>query len=101
MKPTFPNFETSRQRDSFASSRKGSTLPKTDYHFQPPSAEFRGHRGGNDSPSFRGISNNYFKNEARSHLAVEAVVFGVILVTAAAPVFQAIRGLFQYVYGVL
>ena len=100
MKPTSPNFETSRQRDSFASSRKGSTLPKTDYHFQPPSAEFRGHRG-NGSPSFRGISNNYFKNEARSHFAVEALVFGVIFVTAAVPVIQAIRGLFQYVYGVL
>lgn len=100
MKPTFPINRTSRQRDLFVVGREGSTSPKIEYFFQPPSPDFSGHCSG-DSASFRSISQNYFAREARGHFASEALFFVLIAITAAIPVLQGIRALAQFVYGVL
>lgn len=100
MKPTSQINQPSRQHEAFASRRKGFAGPAIEYFFQPPSPEFSGHRSG-DSASFRSISQSYFAQEARGHFLSEALVFGLIAITAAIPVVQGIRALAQFVYGVL
>ena len=101
MKSTFQINHSGSRRDSFVSGRKGSTSLKVDYNFQDRGSDFAGGCHGKGAPSFRAISNDYFKNEARGHFASEALVFGVIVITAAVPVIEGIRGLAQFVYGVL
>ena len=100
MKPTSQINQLSRQRDTLASSRKGFAWPKIEYFFQPPSPEFSGHRSG-DSASFRSISEDYFAREARGHFLSEALIFGLIALTAAIPIVEGVRGLAHFVYGVL
>ena len=65
--------------------RKGLRFPKTDCNYQVGSMPSRG--GGRDArrASIRSISNDYFKNEARSTFATEAAFFSVIVMTAAVP----------------
>ena len=99
MKPTFEFNHPSRKRDSFASSRKGST--QVEHSFQTRAARFAGYCHGKTAPSFRGISQDYFQREARGHFAMEAFVFGVIAIIAAVPMIENIRALAQFVYGVL
>ncbi|MFN2509393.1 MAG: hypothetical protein ABR589_11550 [Chthoniobacterales bacterium] len=101
MKPAIQNPNTNSRRDIFAPARKGSAWPKTDYHFQGPVADFSGRCEGKGGPSFRGISKDYFNREARSHFATEAAFFALIVMTAAVPVIEGVRGLAQFVYGVL
>jgi hypothetical protein len=60
--------------------RNARHMPKTDWNFQVGSMPSR---GGDRSP--RAISNDYFKNEARSTFATEAAFFSVIVMTAAVP----------------
>ncbi|MGI8820767.1 MAG: hypothetical protein ACR2ID_07880 [Chthoniobacterales bacterium] len=92
---------TYRRRDSFALLRQRSTAAKTDHQFQATGSDFSGRCGGEGQPSFRRISDSYFAHEARGHFQIEALVFGVIALIAAVPVFEGVRGLFQFVYGVL
>ena len=101
MKPTLHIAGRKTNRDSIASMR-GTRLPQTDFSFQ--AGAFGGGSGRSPAqrfPSFRGISDEYFKTEARSHFAVEAAIFGLLVVTVAVPVFQGVRGLIQYVWGIL
>ncbi|MEP6809616.1 MAG: hypothetical protein ABI992_05185 [Chthoniobacterales bacterium] len=100
MKPTFPINHADVSHDGFAGGRKGAAAPKIEFFFQTPSPEFRGHRPG-DSASFRSISEDYFAREARADFKSEALVFGLIALTAAIPIFEGIRGLAHFVYGVL
>ncbi len=95
MKPTFTATENSR-RDSVAGVR-GNALPKTDYHFRASSFDFSGRCKGEGYPSFRGISDEYFKKEARTHFASEALVFALIVVTVSVPLFQVARQLVDWV----
>ena len=88
-------------RSGEARPSKGSSLPKTDFFFQASSIDFSGGRNGKGKPSFRGISANYFNYEAPSNFAVEAGMFAVILLMAAVPVIEGVRGLAQFVYGIL
>lgn len=101
MKPTSPATLTHNPRDSFASPRMRSLSVRTDCCFQPSAPDFSGGGKGEGAPSFRGISAAYFDGEARSHLKIEAVVFGVIALTAAVPVFESVSGLVRFVYGAL
>lgn len=96
MKPTFPFTQNTRRHDEIAT-RRGVSLPKTDYCFRPPTFDFDGRCRGEGEPSFRRISGAYFDNEARSHFASEAAFFGLIVLTAALPVAKAIGGLFALV----
>ena len=101
MKPTFQIIQNRRTHDSLVPRRQGSISPRVDYNFQSTTADFPGRCHGHGGPSFRALSNNYFENEARAHFAMEAFVFGVMFVTAAVPVIEGLRGLFQFVYRVL
>ncbi len=95
MKPTFEAIEISR-RDSVAGVRRNA-LPKTDYQFRGSSFDFSGRCKGEGYPSFRGISDEYFKKEARTHFACEALVFALIVVTVSVPLFQVARELVVWV----
>ncbi|MEO5720026.1 MAG: hypothetical protein ABIR71_00975 [Chthoniobacterales bacterium] len=100
MKPKFQINHRSKARDTFATRRTGSTTPKIEQSFQSTPPEFFGHRPG-DRRSFRSISQDYFTREARGHFKSEALFFGLIVLTAAVPMIEGIRGLAQFVYGIL
>lgn len=66
--------------------RHGLRLPKIDSHYQAASMPSRGGGSfGSRHASIRAVSNDYFKNEARSTFATEAAFFSVIVITAAVP----------------
>lgn len=101
MKPTFHQTQTNHRRDSRTALRTGNGLPKTDYHFRPNSlADFNGRCHGSPAPSFRRISDDYFKNEASGQFITEAVTFGLIVVAAAVPLVQGVRGAITFLHAV-
>ena len=77
--------------------RRGPRLPKTDYSFQASSASMGGRCFGSGRPSFRAISQDYFKNEARHSFVTEAALFSVIVLTAAVSVISSAAGLVHLV----
>ena len=101
MKPSSQIPHISRREEARPSSTKGPSLPQTDFFFQASSIDFSGGRNGKGKPSFRGISADYFNTEAPSHFAVEAGMFAVIVLMAAMPVIEGVRGIARFVYGVL
>ena len=68
---------------NYLNQRHGLRMPKTDCHFQVGSMPSRGRH--NRRASIRAVSNDYFKNEARSLFVTEAAFFCVIVMTAAVP----------------
>ena len=64
---------------------KGPRPPKIECSYQVPSMPSRGGHGFSRRASIRAISNEYFKNEARSTFVTEAAFFSVIVLTAAVP----------------
>ena len=69
-------------------------MPKTDYSYSAGSMSNRGgRRFGPRSDSIRAVSNDYFKNEARSMFATEAAFFSVIVMTAAVPLISSAMAL--------
>ena len=52
---------------------------------------------GSPRPSFRAISQDYFKNEARHTFVTEAILFTVIVMTAAVSVISSAAGLVHLV----
>lgn len=98
MKPTIQFNEKSHRDLSDRESRKGSALPKTDYSFQAASvANSGGHCFGACRPSFRAISQDYFKNEEPRSFAGEAALFVVIVMTAALPILNSASALMHLV----
>ena len=100
MKP-LPQTETPNHRES-VTARSGARFPMTDCHYL--AGRFGGNSGGGKGkrhPSIRGISEEYFENEARNHFATEAAIFALIAVTSAVPVIEGVRGLVHFVCGVL
>ena len=98
MKPTI-QFNEKRRRDfSDREFCRGSALPKTDYSFQAPSVPNGGGRCfGAPRPSFRAISQEYFKNEEPRSFAGEAALFVVIVMTAALPIISSASALLHLV----
>ena len=68
-------------------------FPVTDCSFQ--SLTLDGYRGGcaKYARSFRKISNDYFKTEARRDFLTEAVFFGSIIATTVWPVLQSAQAM--------
>jgi hypothetical protein len=98
MKPTIQFNEKSRRDLSDRELRKGSLLPKTDYSFQAASVTNGGGRCfGAHRPSFRAISQDYFKNEEPRSFAGEAAMFVVIVITAALPIINSASALMHLV----
>ena len=81
--------------------RHGLRMPKTDSNYQVASMPSRGGRHfGSRHASIRAISNDYFKNEARSLFATEAALFSVIVITAAVPLINAAMAMVHLVRSV-
>ena len=81
--------------------RNGQRLPKTDCCYQVASMPNRGGRAfGRCGASIRAISNDYFKNEARSMFVTEAAFFSVIVMTAAVPLIYTATALIHLVRSV-
>jgi hypothetical protein len=98
MKPTIQFNEKSRRDLTDLEFRKGSPLPKTDYSFQAASVTNGGGRCfGTRRPSFRAISQDYFKNEEPRSFAGEAALFVVIVMTAALPIINSASALMHLV----
>lgn len=98
MKPTFPLAQTRNARGSFFGSGNVSRSLQTDCNYQ--ASRFGGSSpcGGKPQPSFRGISDDYFRREARGHFASEAAFFVLIVLTVAVPVVQSIYALATLIY---
>jgi hypothetical protein len=98
MKPIIQFNEKSRRDFSDRESRTGSTLLKTDYSFQAASVANGGGRCfGSCRQSFRAISQDYFKNEARRSFVSEAALFSVIVMTSALPILNSASALVHLV----
>jgi len=78
-----PRSSSNRSRNG--SDRSARPFPITDCDYQAPSYIDRsgGHCANIPTPSFRNISRDYFRNEARYAFASEAALFVLIMVTAA------------------
>ena len=78
--------------------RRGPRLPKTDYAYHASAVASMGGRCfGAPRPSFRSISQDYFKNEARQSFATEAALFSVIVMTAAVSLISSVAGMVHLV----
>jgi hypothetical protein len=97
MKPTIQFNEKSSRGLSDRASRKGSALPKTDYSFHAASLTNGGRCFDARRPSFRSISQDYFKNEAPHSFAGEAAFFTVIVMTSAVPILNSVSALLHLV----
>ena len=98
MKPTIQFNEKSRRDLNDRASRKGVAFPRTDYSLQAASIANGGGRCfGSRRPSFRSISQDYFKNEAPHSFAGEAALFAVIVMTAAVPILNSVSALLHLV----
>jgi len=78
--------------------RHGLRMPKTDCNFQAGSMPSRG--GRPRCASIRAVSNDYFKNEARSMFATEAAFFSVIVIISVWPLISAAIALVHLVRSV-
>ncbi|MGI8480908.1 MAG: hypothetical protein ACR2MF_02380 [Chthoniobacterales bacterium] len=99
MKPTF-QFTAARSRRDCGrlTARSSFRMPKTDFSFQAASlADMGGRCLGARRPSFRTISDNYFKNEASHDFIGEAIFFGIIAMTAALPLISSASALINLV----
>jgi hypothetical protein len=71
-----------------------AAFPLTDSAYQSISLEgYRGGRVNDCGPSFRNISSDYFKTEARHSFAAEAVFFALMVVISSWPMLLSIRAM--------
>ena len=74
--------------------RNRSALPMTDYSFHAASMARTGSRClGSCRPSLRAISQDYFENEEPRSFAIEALVFGVMMMTVLPPLLNSANAL--------
>lgn len=100
MKPTIQFNEKSRGDSSERGSRERSAFPQTDYGYHASISSMGGRCFDSRRPSFRSISQDYFRNEARHNYAGEAALFCVIVLTAALPLLESAQALMQLVRSV-
>lgn len=94
MKPTI-QFNQKSNRDQ-RESRRSPASPQTDYSFQAGSMN-GGRCFGSCHPSFRSISQDYFKSEEPHSFVREAALFSVIMMTAAVPILYSVSAFLQLV----
>lgn len=95
MKPTFETIDQGKKRDLFAL-RADHRLPLTDCNYH--SVALGGfNRACSTKNSFRHISSDYFKNEARHDFVAEASFFVAIVLTAAVPLVNGAYAVTQFV----
>jgi hypothetical protein len=104
MKSTIQINEKSRRSFGETDSRERVSFPKTDYSYQGASMEHRGgRRFGSHEPSFRSISQDYFKYEAPHTFVGEVALFSMIVITAAVPILASVGAVLHLVrsFGIL
>jgi len=77
--------------------RNAAAFPSVDCNYQ--TVALPSYRGGCLRPkfsSFRNISGEYFRNEARNEFRVEAVAFVAIIITAAIPILNNMHALADF-----
>jgi hypothetical protein len=92
MKPTL-QIQNLNQRGS-------RTFPKTDYSYHCAELSDFDSRCGKGAISFRAISGDYFKSEARQDFVSEAVFFSLIILTSALPIISSVRALADFVHAI-
>ena len=101
MKPPIQFNEKSRRDSSEPGLRRRSAFPKTDCNYHTASFSTMGGRCFcARRPSFRSISQDYFKNEARQSYAGEAALFCIIMLTSAFPLVNSAQALIELVRSV-
>ena len=104
MKPTIQFHEKNRQCFGEMDSPRGVSFPKTDYSYQGSSMANRGGRPFESRhPSFRSISQDYFKYEVPPTFLGEVALFSVIVMTAAVPIMASVGAILHLVrsFGIL
>ena len=95
MKPTVEQNKVSRRADR--AQNKGAAFPVVDSNYH--TVALPSYRGGCLRPkfsSFRSISSEYFRSEARHEFCAEALAFLAIVVTAAIPVLNNMHALADF-----
>lgn len=91
MKPSLKNFS---KRSELTGK---SALPLTDYSYHAAVIpNFRGGRIRPSLPSFRSISGEYFRNEARGEFRLELIAFAAIAITAVIPILSNAQALADF-----
>ena len=95
MKPTVEQNNLSRRGDGVQNN--GATFPhvESNYHV----VALPNYRGGcvrAKSLSFRNISGEYFRHEARNEFCAEALAFLAIVITAAIPILNSMHALADF-----
>jgi hypothetical protein len=74
-----------------------SRFPLVDSNYHIASMpNFRGACARHELPSFRNISGEYFRNEARCEFQLEVIAFAAIVVTAAVPILSNMHALADF-----
>jgi hypothetical protein len=95
MKPTCEPIDQRKNRDAFAF-RADDRFPITDCNYH--SVTLDSHNSARSAAtSFRNISDDYFKNEARHSFVAEASFFAAIVLTAAVPLMNGVYALAHFV----
>jgi hypothetical protein len=91
MKPTLSNNFRRNDRDHGS----GFPLVHCNYH-AATMPNFQGRCARSGSPSFRTISGEYFRNEARGEFQLEVVAFAALVITAAIPILSNLHALANF-----
>src|SRR5207302_9983135 len=97
MKPTVEQNNLGKRADV---ARKNA-IPSIDYNYR--TVALPSYRGGclrTRFSSFRNISGEYFRNEARNEFRIEAVAFVAIIITAAIPILNNMHALADFLRAV-
>jgi hypothetical protein len=71
----------------FITARNQERFPLIECNYQSATlSDYRGHCVKRPAPSFRNISRQYFQKEARHDFVGEAILFAMLVVTAALPI---------------
>ena len=95
MKPTFEQNNLSKRGDG--AQKNGATFPFVDSNYH--AVALPNYRGGclrAKSLSFRSISGEYFRHEARNEFCMEALAFFAMVVTAAIPILNNMHALADF-----
>ena len=96
MKPTVEQSSLSRRWDG--AQKNGATFPFVDSNYH--AVALPSYRGGclraAKPVSFRNISGEYFRHEARNEFCVEALAFFAMVVTAAIPILNNMHALADF-----
>jgi len=95
MKPTVEQNNLSKRAE--VAQRNAAAFPSIDCNYQ--TVALPSYRGGCLRPgfsSFRNISGEYFRNEARNEFRLEAVAFVAIIITAAIPILNNMHALADF-----